>query len=255
MKQKKILFPVILFAPVFLFFFSTMVSGQEKEIEKIKTFIKKSRVNAAYVMGSINYLSVNRLNAFLESKGLPPVGGYYYSFGLGGHVISNKLVAGLELVHTLEKNSPGTMSFNTYARAKYGVINFGYLLHYKKGLMLYPYVGAGVGKLTLRITENNIDSFADITGYQKGSEARTTNYLINTGIALDFFYKYNEHKKGQNNLVVGVRAGCIFSPYRRPWRVNHAQVPDGPDSGIYGPYIRIVIGLGGWVKKIIEKAF
>jgi opacity protein-like surface antigen len=248
-------FLVILFTSALLFSFSTMASGQEKEIEKIKTFIKKSRVNAAYVMGSINYLNVNRLNSFLESKGLPTVGGYYSSFGLGGHVIHNKLVAGLELVHTLEKKGPKTMDFKTSASAKYGVLNFGYLLHYKKGLMLYPYVGVGVGKLTLRITENNIDSFEDITGYQKGSEAKTTNFLINTGIALDFFYKYNERKKGQNNLVVGFRAGCIFSPYRRHWRVNHTQVPDGPDSGIYGPYIRIVIGLGGWVKKFIEKAF
>ena len=255
MKRIKVISQVIFFISALLFCFARMASGQEKEIEKIKTFIEKSRVNAAYLMGSINYLSVKRLNAFLESKGLPTVGGYYFSFGLGGHVIHNKLVAGLELIHTLEKDGPGNMSFKTSASAKYGVLNFGYLLHYKKGLMVYPYIGAGVGKLTLRIRENNIHSFEDITGYQKGSEARTTDFLINAGFALDFFYRYNEHKKGQNNLVVGLRAGCIFSPYRRHWRVNHAEVPDGPNSGIYGPYIRFVIGLGGWVKKFIEKAF
>jgi hypothetical protein len=240
---------------VFLFLFSPTASGQEKEIEKIKKFIEKNRVNAAYLMAGINYLSVSYLNAFLESKGLPAVGGYYFSLGLGGHVIHNKWVAGLELAHTLEKEGSGAMNFKTSAIAKYGVLNFGYLLHNKKGLMFYPYVGVGVGKLTLRVRENNIDSFDDITGYQKGSEARTTNFLVNTGFALDFFYKYNANKKGQNNLVLGIRAGCIFSPYRKHWRVNHAEVPDGPDSGIYGPYIRLVIGMGGWVKKFIEKAF
>jgi hypothetical protein len=255
MEPKKTVFPIMFLFYFLCFLFSPTALAQEKEIEKIKKFIEKNRVNAAYVMAGLNYLSLNYLNAFLESKGLPTVGSYCYSLGLGGHVIHNKWVLALELAHTLEKDGSEATNFKTSVTAKYGVLNFGYLLHNKKGLMIYPYVGTGVGKLILRVRENNIDSFDDITGYQKGSEARATNFLINSGFALDFFYKYNASKKGQNNLVLGIRAGCIFSPYRKHWRVNHATVPDGPNSGIFGPYIRIVIGMGGWVKKIIGKAF
>ncbi len=238
----------------FMVLLAQAVSAQEKELEKIEKFIKKKRINAAYVMIGGSNLRLNNLNLVLNRMNLPTVGNYYLSYGIGGHVIHNKLVVGLELVHTLENDSPGALDFNTSVEANYGTLNFGYLLHSQKGLMLYPYTGLGLGRLTLRVTENNIHSFEDITGYQKGSDSRSTNILVNLGFAVDFFYKYNEKKKGQNNLVVGLRAGYILSPIRRHWRVNHIQVHDGPDARISGPYIRITLGLGGWMEKLIKKA-
>ena len=252
-RGKKLVFSTQLFAFIFLLIFSSTASAQKKEIEKITKFIKKKRVNAAYVMFGGSNLSLTNLNLTLESRGLPKVDEYYLSYGFGGHVINNKIVAGIEFLRVVKKESPGTEAFNTSIGAQYTVLNFGYLLHSKKGLMYYPYVGVGVGELKLRTIENNIDSFDDITDYQRGSESRTFNFLLNIGFALDLFYRYNRRKRGQNNLVVGVRAGYILSPVRLDWRVNHTWVDDGPDSGITGPYIRFVIGLGGWMEKLIKK--
>jgi hypothetical protein len=254
MKYRSKLFILSSYFILALWAFSNTAAAQKDEIEKITKFIKKKRINAAYVMFGISRLNMTQLNSYLESSDLPEVDEYYFSYGLGGHVIHNKFVVGLEIVRTFEKHSLETDGFRTSTRSKYGILNFGYLLRSKKGLMHYPYLGAGIGKLVLRTTENNIKSFDDITGYQRGSESSTTNFLLNLGFAVDYFYKYDKNKKGQNNLVIGIRIGWIFSPVRNDWRVNHIRVPDGPDSGITGPYLRFTIGLGGWIEKLIKKA-
>lgn len=254
MKNRSKLFILSSYFILALLAFANTAAAQKDEIEKITKFIKKKRINAAYVMFGVSRLNMAQLNSYLESSDLPEADEYYFSYGLGGHVIHNKFVVGLEIVRTFEKHSLATDGFRTSTRSKYGVLNFGYLLRSKKGLMNYPYLGVGIGKLVLRTTENNIKTFDDITGYQRGSESSTTNLLLNLGFAVDYFYKYNEKKKGQNNLVIGIRIGWIFSPVRYDWRVNHIRVADGPDSGITGPYLRFTIGLGGWIEKLIKKA-
>jgi len=253
-KQKRLFLLTVAFTFMCLFFFSNTANAQTKEIEKITKFIKKKRINAAYVMFGGSNLGMTNLNLTLETKGFPTVDEYYLSYGFGGHVIHNKFVVGIEFLRILKKDSPGTQAFNTSIGVRYTSLNFGYLLSSKKGLMYYPYLGVGVGGLKLRTVENNIDSFDDISNYQRGSESKTTNFLLNLGFALDLFYNYNSRKKGQNNLVIGVRVGYILSPVRRDWRVNHTRVHDGPDTGITGPYIRFTLGLGGWVEKLIKKA-
>jgi opacity protein-like surface antigen len=254
MKHTSKLFILSSYFILALLAFSNTAAAQKDQIEKITKFIKKKRINAGYVMFGISRLNLIQLNSFLESSDLPEVDEFFFSYGLGGHVIHNKFVVGLEIVRTFEKYNQETDGFRTSTKSKYGVLNFGYLLRSKKGLMHYPYLGVGIGKLTLRVTENNIKSFNDITGYQRGSESSATNFLFNLGFAVDYFYKFNEKKKGQNNLVIGIRIGWIFSPVRRDWQVNHTRVVDGPDSGISGPYLRFTVGLGGWIEKLIKKA-
>ncbi|MCP5048713.1 MAG: hypothetical protein GY940_16200, partial [bacterium] len=152
------------------------------------------------------------------------------------------------------KEVPGEKDYNTTISTKYTVLNFGVLLHFKKGCMVYPYLGLGVGELKLKTTENNIGSFDDIIDYQKGSVARRFTFLMNPGIALDFFHKYDKKKKGKNSLMVGLRLGYLFSPFRPDWRINKIRVPDGPDSALQGPYFRVVVGIGGWIEKLIKTA-
>jgi hypothetical protein len=228
--------------------------AQETEINGIKKFITKKRVNAAYVMFGLNHMGASTLNDFLYTRGHPTVVSDYLSLGFGGHIIHNKLVLGFEVVKLFEKESATVKEFNTAAGAKYSVLNFGYLAHSKKGLMYYPYLGVGLGELKLRIRENSIDSFEDFTGAQKGSESKRRNSLVNVGGALDYFHKYNPKKKGKNSLMMGIRAGYLFSPWRFKWRVNHVAVPDGPNSGISGFYIRFVLGLGGYIENLIKVA-
>lgn len=225
---------------------------KDNEIEKLEKFMKKKRINAGYLILGARNMNLSNLNNYLTSNGHPAVQNSTFTIGLGGHVIHNKTVVGVEIVRTRQKPDLGSGEFSTSARATHTTLNIGRLIFFKKGTMAYPYFGIGAGTLTMRITEHNIDSFGDITGYQKGSEAKRNNLLVNIGFATDYFYKYREKKKGQNNLFIGLRVGWLLSPTRGKWRVNNFTVDDGPDSGITGPYIRLTIGLGGWVERLIK---
>lgn len=248
--QKKI----IVLAIVVILLCSTAVLAQKKEIEKITKFIKKKRINAAYFMFGLNMLNLNNLNNHLTQKEFPTVAESYYIFGLGGHIIHNKFVVGIELQRFFKKEQISSKEFNTSVMAKYSLLNLGYLFYSKKGLMMYPLFGMGLGELKLRVIENNIHSFGDIDSYQRGSQSNTQSLLLNLGFGLDYFFKFDEKKKGQNNLMMGVRIGYNISAIKSDWSVNHVHVGDGPPSGLTCFYFRVVIGLGGWVEKLIKKA-
>lgn len=226
----------------------------ENDIDKITKFIKKKRINAAYIIGGFNLLHLDTLNRQLTKDDYPTLPEGYLTYGVGGHVIHDKFVMGLEIRHFVEKNTMSSRDFNTNAYGKLILLNFGYLLHERKGFMVYPLVGMGIGQLTLRITENNVQSFQDINKFQKGSESVTRSFLINLAVGADYFFDYNKEKKGKNSLMVGIRAGYVFSAIKNDWTVNHVRVADGPIAGLSGPYISIVFGLGGWVEKFIKIA-
>ncbi len=249
--QKKSHLITLTFGLIFCFAF--MAPAQEKEIEEIKKFIKKKRVNAAYIMAGQNMMSFNNLNSFLVQRDYPAVSENYLAYGIGGHVIHDKFVVGIEIQRFVEKKRITAKEFNTSILGTYSLLNVGYLLYSKKGLMIYPLFGLGLGRLKLRVIENNIYSFEDIISYQKGSTSKTSSFLINLGFALDYFFNFKEKKRGKNKLVVGVRLGYIYPATRSGWSVNHIHVDDGPAAGLGGPYVRLVIGLGGWVEKLIKK--
>ncbi|MCX6580626.1 MAG: hypothetical protein NT166_10635 [Candidatus Aminicenantes bacterium] len=249
---------LIVMGLLFFFFNAAAVLAQEKEggdeIEEFTKFINRKRINAAYIIVGRDMFNFGRLNSYLTEGGFPGVPENYFTVGFGGHLIFDKLVLGLELQSTLRRSRSSTKEFITAVSAKYGLVNAGYLLYSKKGLMMYPLMGLGVGRLALKVSENNIHSFQDITVNQASSESITRSLLLNIGFAVDYFYKFNKKKKGKNNLVLGLRAGCLISASKWDWRVNGVRVGDGPTAGLTGPYIQLTIGMGGWIEKLITQA-
>lgn len=254
--RKKIFLIVI--GLLFFFFNAAAVLAQEdengNEVEDFAKFLKIKRVNAGYLIVGRNMFNFGRLNSYLTSGDFPTVPENYFSLGIGGHLIFDKLVIGLELQHSLGRSHVSTKEFNTSVSTKYFLVNSGYLLYSKKGLMMYPLLGLGVGKLTLKVSENKTQSFQDIIVFQGSSASSTRSLLLNMGFAVDYFYKFNKTKKGKNSLLLGIRAGCLISVSKWDWRVNGIRVGDGPTAGLTGPYVRITIGLGGLVDKLISKA-
>ena len=227
---------------------------EPEEMSTISKFIKKKRINAGYLIFGAQSFNLNNLNNFLESKGYPALNEQYPVLGIGGLLMLKKIVLNLEIVRTLSNTNTDDKRYFSSSRTKYSVLNCGYLLKSDKGLMYYPYVGFGMGRLYLRVRESESQSFDDITGTQKGSDSTVTHFLLNVGMGVDYFHKFKKKNHGKNNLVLGVRIGYLFSPFQNDWRVNHIPISNGPDTRINGPYIRFTIGLGGWIEKIIEKA-
>lgn len=237
-------------------FYIEASDAETNEIDAITSFIKKKRINVGYITFGACHLNLGKVSNYLKSHDCEPISNNYMMFGIGGFVISRKTVISVEYVRTLLKDnfSNPTGEFITHAKAKYTLANFGYLLKSDNGLIYYPYIGLGLGKIILRLTENNIDSFGNIFSSQRENESSKSSLFLNAGFAMDYFHKFNKKRNGKNNIVIGIRAGYIFSPFKNEWRVNQIKVHDGPDARLTGPYVRLTIGIGGWIEKIIQKA-
>jgi len=253
-EKKKIIALSLMVTVIMLFLLPNRAAAQKKELEELFKFIKKERVNAAYAIGGGNYLELSELNANLNERGFPRVPTNYFSYGVGGHFINHKLVFGVEILFLMERTTTEQTDYNLSTSAKIMMVNFGHLIYWKKGLKMYPYFGAGYGRFKLITAQNNIDSFDDIGNLHKSSESRFSNIVLNFGFATDYFLAYEPKKKGRNNIIIGLRVGVNFIPFRSTWKVNRIAVPDGPNIGINGPYIRVIIGLGGWAERLIRKA-
>jgi hypothetical protein len=253
-EKKKIITLSLILIVIFIIFQPNRAAAQNKELQEIFKFIKKERVNAAYAIGGGNYLELSKLNTHLNDRGFPQVPLNYFSYGLGGHFINHKMVFGVELLFLNERTTTGHDDYNLSTSAKIMMLNIGHLVYWKKGLKMYPYLGAGYGKFKMITAQNNIDSFNDIGNLHKSSESRFSNMVLNLGFGTDYFLNYEPKKKGRNNIIIGFRVGVNFIPFKSTWKVNRIAVPDGPNIGINGPYIRIIIGLGGWAERFIKKA-
>ena len=253
-EKKKTITLLLMVTVLFLFFLPGRAAAQKKELEELFKFIKKERVNAAYAIGGGNYLELNELNTYLTDRGFPQVPLKYLSYGLGGHFINHKMVFGVELLFLMEQTTTGHDDYNLSTSAKIMILNFGHLIYWKKGLKMYPFLGAGYGRFKMITAQNNIDSFDDIGNLHKSSESRFSNMILNLGFGTDYFLDYEPRKKGRNNIIIGFRVGINFIPFHSTWKVNRIAVPDGPNIGINGPYFRVIIGLGGWAERLIKKA-
>ena len=47
-------------------------------------------------------------------------------------------------------------------------------------------------------------------------------------------------------MVLGLRAGYTVSPIKGDWTIDEIEVTGAPQTGITGPYIRFMIGGGGF---------
>ncbi len=248
LSSKKKVFITLAF---FLLSVSSMVMA-ENGYEQFAKFIKKKRINAAYIMLGGHRANFDALNGFLAPRAYPTVSENYFTFGFGGHLIHGKFLLGAEIHKFLKKGSRSNLEFSNFADAQLYLLNFGYLAYAKKGFMLYPLAGVGLGRLKITVYENNVDSFVDIGSLQRGSISNSSSIVVNLGMGMDYFFKYDTKKKGNNSIMVGIRAGYIISAHKNHWKVNYTQVADGPTSGLTGPYFRVVIGMGGWIEKLIK---
>jgi len=221
---------------------------------RISKFIKKKRINAAYGIIGGHRLELRDLNDHLVPWDFPPVLESYFTFGFGGHIIHNKFILGVEILRFIPKERLTTNEFNTSATATSAMLNFGYLAYSNKGLMAYPIAGIGLGDLRVSVTENNIDSFQDINVLQRSTLSVRKSVVVNFGVGCDYFFNYKKKKKGKNCFMVGFRMGYKMSALKNNWHINGSSITNGPASAFNGPYINVVVGLGGYVEKLIKIA-
>jgi hypothetical protein len=227
------------------FSFTNVSQGQEIEYEDVQ-----------YGMVGGSIIDIKDLNSRLEKKGYPKISDNFISLGGGGHVvINNKVIIGGEGYSLIEKEAISG-SYKTQLNVDYGFLNLGYIIYSTKKLKVYPLLGLGAGEMSLKIVEKGTSSssFDDILNNPKrGVDITTGGLLLNLAIGTDYLLNFGGDNKEKWRLVFGLRLGYTFVPVKGDWKMDEVGISGGPDIGITGPYIHLVIGGGGFGKKIKGK--
>lgn len=200
---------------------------------------------AAYFAFGWRQVDLDGLNAALSGGGYPAFSDRYFLMGGGGHaVVGYDLILGGE-VHGLVRRQDSGLARRTAVSGGYAVFNVGYSLYRSAGLMVYPLVGLGGGSLQLEVSERAMPSFAEVLDDPgRGSRLTTGGLLLDLALGADYLLALREGKDSRGGLVFGVRAGYTWAPLEGDWRLDGTDVAEGPDAGIEGPYVRLVIGRG-----------
>jgi len=204
-----------------------------------------------YFMFGGNIIDIKSLNSYLESKGYSKLADNFISFGGGGYGIIGKVIIGGE-GHGLIGEESTSDSYKTSIGASYGFVNFGYIVYSTKGLSVYPLLGLGGGKMSLKIVERGTaSSFDDVLDNpERSAKLSTGGFLLTLALGTDYLLKLGEDEKGKGGLVFGLRIGYTFAPIKGSWEMDGGiEISGAPEIGITGPYIRLMIGGGGFGKE------
>jgi hypothetical protein len=199
-----------------------------------------------YFMVGGNIIDMKALNSSLESKGYSKISdNNFISLGGGGNwVVSNVIVGGES--HGLIGREVTSGSYKTSLSAGYGFFNLGYIVYSIGDLDFYPLLGLGGGGVRLKITEAATPSYDDVLASPtRKAELSTGGFLLNVALGTDYLLKLRKNERREGGLVFGLRAGYTFAPIKNSWELDRTGISGGPQVGITGPYINLMIGGGG----------
>ena len=152
--------------------------------------------------------------------------------------------------HALVSEETTSVHHTTRIGVGYGLFDLGYIVYSSKDVRVYPLIGLGGGGLSLRIVEEETSlSFDEVLDNpRRSAELVTGGFLVNLALGVDYLLQLNEDERGRGGLVFGLRAGYTLSPVKGDWNLDEVAISGGPDMGITGMYVRLMIGGGGFSK-------
>ena len=239
--------PLTVGAVIIMSFLCTIAQAQETAAHG------KEGGGKGYFMLGGNIIDIKSLNSKLESKGYSKFSDNFISFGGGGHGIIGKVIIGGE-GHTLIGEETTSGSYKSSIEAGYGFFNMGYLIYTTGIVNVYPILGLGAGGMSVKIIEKGTPSFDEVLdnpmdNSKKSVELSTGGFLLNLAFGADYLLKFGGDEKGGGGLVFGLRIGYTFTPAKGDWEMDGIDISGGPDVGITGPYVRLMVGGGGFGKE------
>jgi hypothetical protein len=190
-------------------------------------------------------LDLGPLNKSLAASGYPRFSEDFLSLGCGGYAILGRFVIGGQGHGYLAQGRDvaiGTDNFRADATAGVGFLDLGWVLWADRGCALTPLVGIGGGGLVTQIDALAAPTFDDVLA-QPGhrSTLSTSSFLIDLGASFDVIVEAGGHEGGP---LLGLRVGWILAPVHGGWRLEGRDIAGGPDLGVTGPYVRVLLGGG-----------
>ncbi|HKJ93218.1 MAG TPA: hypothetical protein VJ957_08620 [Longimicrobiales bacterium] len=207
---------------------------------------------AGYFMMGGSLLKVDDLNAQLTQRAYAAFPDRFISLGGGVHYVVNQaVVAGEAHALVAERASSSNGTFSSSLGGGLATLGVGYLIYEGDNLDIYPLIGAGWGSMTLDLTERSAPTFGDVLDNpQRGAHMRNSGFVVSFSLGGDYVFDAggaNDHRKG---FLLGIRAGYAYAPVQNDWRLANIDLTSGPAMNVTGPFIRVMLGLGGRGRKL-----
>jgi hypothetical protein len=206
--------------------------------------------HAVVVTTGMSTMSVDGINARMAPAQFAPLSSDAVSFGASGYFAVGRALLGAEAYRATfgeeGLNNGRTDDLSTMQ----GLVTASYAIVSTRALTVFPQLGVGLGRVEVTLRDRSGTGTTasqptfDEVSQAPGAESKMTgrHLLYSLGGGADYLVT---RRGGSAGIVMGVRAGVLASPNRATWTRNGQSIVAGPDAGAGGPYLRVVVGLGG----------
>ena len=206
--------------------------------------------HAFVVTTGMSTMSVDALNARMTPSRFAPLSNDAVSYGAGGYLAIGRALLGADVGRSAFGEEGLDNGRTDQLSTVQGMATVAYAIVATDRLSVFPQLGVGMGRLDVSLRDRSgtgtstaqptFDEVAQAPGAESRMSGRHLLYAFGGGA--DYLVSRAGSSKG---VVLGVRGGLLASPNRTTWTRNGQSIVAGPDAAAGGPYVRVVVGLGG----------
>lgn len=197
-------------------------------------------------------MKVDGLNGMLTNAKFAGLSNDGVSYGVSSYYAYGRALLGMDLSHVAygeeglsNGRSDDLNATQVLATASYTVVATG-------RLNVFPQLGIGAGRIDVTLRDRSetagtaqasptFDEVAQTPG--QSTLVSGHHLLFSVGGGADFLVTRRTSDKV--GIVFGARGGYLVAPNRTTWASGGRMVITGPDASAGGPFLRVVIGIGG----------
>lgn len=195
-------------------------------------------------------MSVDALNARMAPSQFAPLSNDAVSYGASGYFAVGRALIGAELARSAFGEEGLNNGRTDELSSMHGLVTAAYAIVSTERLSIFPQLGVGAGRLDVSLRDRAGTGTTapqptfDEVAQSPGSESRLSgrHLLYAFGGGADYLVARAGSTAG---VVLGLRAGMLMSPNRTTWTRDGQSIVAGPDAAAGGPYLRVVVGVGG----------
>ena len=196
-------------------------------------------------------MSVDGLNGMLRNARFAGLSNDGISYGFGGYYAYGRALLGADVSHTAYGEEGLSTGRSDDLNATQMLATVSYAVLATGRVNMFPTFGIGSGRFDVTLhardgttTSNPAPTFDEVAENPGPSSMLSGHHLLySVGGGADFLVVRRAADKG--GVVLGLRGGYLLAPNRTTWTSSGRPVVTGPDASAGGPFLRIVVGVGG----------
>lgn len=206
--------------------------------------------HALVLSTGMSTMAVDALNARMAASQFAPLSNDAATYGASGYVAIGRALLGAEVARSAFGEEGLDNGRTDELSAMHGLATVAYAVVSTDRLSIFPQLGVGLGRVEVVLRDRSgvgttqAQPTFDEVAQSPGPESRMSgrHLLYGLGGGADYLVSRAGASKG---VVLGLRAGMLASPNRTTWTRSGQRIVAGPDAAASGPYLRVVVGLGG----------